>query len=302
MADHLGYRTCPLCKGDPSQAKPEVIAASPAEEMSFDQLQTYFIGLRKKQVFFTYSRCGQCGLLYCPVFFSEEALASLYSSMPDNTSVGGLEGTRRTQAGYAELFDEANVKEPFLDIGADIGLLTEAVQRTRKASSVCVEPNESVWPEIRTRLGEKVGIHKSIGEVPAGVMFSQIGAVHVLDHLLEPTKLLHETRQISAESGELLLVVHNEKSTLRRLLGNKWPPFCLQHPQLFNPATLRSILGSAGWSTITIGRTTNYISLGSGINNAMGLIGRGSFELSPRLSDITVPVRTGNMYALATHD
>jgi hypothetical protein len=270
--------------------------------MSFDQLRKHFVGLRQKQVFFTYSRCGRCDLLYCPVFFSEEALASLYSSMPDNTSVGGLEGTRRTQAGYAELFDEANVKEPFLDIGADIGLLTEAVQGATKTSAVCIEPNESVWPEIRERLGEKVGIHKSIGDLLPGVMFSQIGAVHVLDHLLEPKKLLREAGQVSVDSGELLLVVHNEKSMLRRLLANKWPPFCLQHPQLFNPDTLRSILGSAGWSTRKIGRTTNYVSLGNGINNAMGLIGRGSFVLSPRLSDITVPVRTGNMYALATHD
>ena len=235
-------------------------------------------------------------------FFSEEALASLYSSMPDNTSVGGLEGTRRTQLGYAKLLAEANVEGPFLDIGADIGLLTEAVQRTKKTSAVCIEPNESVWPEIRERLGEKVGIHKSIGDLLPGAMFGQTGAVHVLDHLLEPKKLLRETRQVSVESGELLLVVHNEKSMLRRLLANKWPPFCLQHPQLFNPDTLLSILESAGWSTRKIGQTTNYVSLGNGIENAMGLIGRGSFKLSPRLAGITVAVRTGNMFALATHD
>jgi hypothetical protein len=279
-----------------------VSSENPAENLSFEELSEHFIGLRMKQVFFSYSRCGQCGLLYCPVFFSEEALTSLYSSMPDNTSVGGLEGTRRTQAGYAELLGEANIEGQFLDIGADIGLLTEAVQSRTKTSAVCIEPNESVWPEIRERLGEKVGIHKSIGDLLPGVKFGQIGAVHVLDHLLEPKTLLRETRKISVESGELLLVVHDEKSILRSLLASKWPPFCLQHPQLFNPDTLRSVLGSAGWSTRQIGRTTNYISLGNGINNAMGLIGSGTFELSPRLSRITVPVRTGNMYALATHD
>ena len=73
----------------------------PAEKMSWIEVKDYFIGLRKEQVFFSYYRCLDCKLLYCPWYFSADQLSKLYSEMPDNTMGEDKSTVSRTQSAYA---------------------------------------------------------------------------------------------------------------------------------------------------------------------------------------------------------
>ena len=82
--------------------------------------------------------------------------------------------------------------------------------------------------------------------------------VHVLDHLLDPADMLRQVARKLRPGGGILLVTHNERSLLRKALGNKWPPFCMQHPELYSPASIRRILGATGYSRVSVRRSKNY--------------------------------------------
>ena len=67
-------RNCPICGSSDFRPKPESSAQKPAERMSWAEAKSYFIGLRNDQVFFSYYRCDNCELLYCPWYFTKISL------------------------------------------------------------------------------------------------------------------------------------------------------------------------------------------------------------------------------------
>jgi hypothetical protein len=93
-----------------------------AETLSLDELRPYWRGLFQEKVFFTYDRCGACGLLYAPMFFDQAQLGELYSAMAPNMDAVPTDAIEATQRVY---FEEATagltVSGNFLEIGPDVG-------------------------------------------------------------------------------------------------------------------------------------------------------------------------------------
>jgi hypothetical protein len=94
-------------------------------------------------------------------------------------------------------------------------------------------------------------------DVPPGAVSTAV-LIHVLDHLPEPEVMLKDLFKTLEPGGTLMVVTHNVRSWLARLLGGRWPPFALQHPQLFSARSIRSLLASSGFEVSDIIRTTNY--------------------------------------------
>jgi hypothetical protein len=96
----------------------------------------------------------------------------------------------------------------------------------------------------------------------------------------------------------IAIVVHNEKSLLSKILKNKWPPFCLQHPQLFNKRTLSSLLLKADWLVINSKPTTNWFTLEHFISMGISLFGL-NLKLNRFIPKTPIPIRFGNMIVIA---
>jgi hypothetical protein len=96
----------------------------------------------------------------------------------------------------------------------------------------------------------------------------------------------------------VLIVVHNEGSLLRSALRNRWPAFCLQHPQLFSPATLEKFLGANGFEVVAQQKTTNAFPFPYLVKTAVGFVGL-SGEWADHLPDKAVRLRLGNFATLA---
>jgi hypothetical protein len=269
--------------------------------LSFQEVKSYFIGLRNEQVFFSYNRCQNCGLQYCPRYFSEEQLKILYSEMPDNLMGEDKATVSKTQSGYVEwLSRRVNSIESYMEIGPDIGLVAGEVQKKFKVQgSVMIEPNKSVHNDLKENLSNsRVEVYEYISELKSSDKFDLMAGIHVYDHLLDPVKDLLELRSHTTEQSNLLIVVHDEKSLLRKAMKSKWPPFCLQHPQLYNPSTLRSILRKAGWELEHLSKSTNWWHLDHFAEMGSGVIGLPT-KWSKILPSVEIPIRLGNMIAVA---
>lgn len=216
-------------------------------------------GFSHDPVFFSYARCQNCGLLYCPWYFSESQLQDLYRSMPDNTDGVEIGTLDKTHQGYARaILADTPSPRHILELGPDIGLTTSWLCSLSPQSDVkVVEPNEAVHQDLRLRLPRAV-IATDVNSLGSEAPVDMFVAIHVMDHLLDPRGTLATVDNLVSPDARLGLVVHNEKSVIRRLLGRRWPPFCLQHPQLFNPETLRYLLETQGWSGVSVQRTVNY--------------------------------------------
>ena len=143
-------RACPICRSLKISIRPDSAARKPAEKMSWDEAKSYFIGLRNDQVFFSYYRCLDCGLLYCPWYFTKEQIAILYSEMPDNAMGEDKSTVSKTQSAYAKWILRDGVSSAnYLEVGPDIGLVSRNVIALQTPKSVSfIEPNLSVRQEL----------------------------------------------------------------------------------------------------------------------------------------------------------
>lgn len=297
---YVESRNCPSCGTSSELSTPQSVAKVPAENLSNDELKDFFIGFREEQCFFTYNRCVQCGQLYCPKYFSKNALNELYSFMPDNTSVSGERDSARTQKGYVKFFPKGELHHRYLEIGADIGLLANQIQSNFEISEIdAVEPNLGVHKELKSNLNKKVEIYTDVSLLPPNKTYDKIAAIHVFDHLLEPLNELGRIANHMNQNSHLLIVVHNERSILRMVMKKKWPPFCLQHPELYNRKTIRNLLEKSGLKTLKIKRTSNYIGLSHGVK-LLQSIGLFPNNTTIRLPRISLPIRLGNLAIIAT--
>lgn len=300
MKELTGHRGCPLCGAPADSGVPSVRAKVPAEGLSSEVLADFFIGFRKEQCFFTYHRCRQCGMLWNPRYFTDEALGYLYSRMPENVGVSGERDSARTQAGYARILDIAQASNvDYLELGADVGFLAREVVRTRGVRSAdAVEPNLDVHNELLANLGPVGRIYTDLIEVSSDPRYDVVTAIHVLDHLLEPKRTLLGIADRLRDEGRLLIVVHDESSLLRKTLGRKWAPFCLQHPQLFRSETLMRLLTSCGYQVSAQVKTTNWLSLrqAGALAASVGFLPSGFSKILP---DLSVPLKLGNVAVLA---
>lgn len=277
----------------------EVAARVPAELQDFENLRAAWRGFSRDPVFFSYVRCPQCGLLYCREYFSDAQLKELYSEMPDNTDGVGTETLQRTHDGYARAILRVKPQpQRVLELGSDIGLTSARIQRLGGPSAMtAVEPNRAVHEELRRRV-PGITVTDDLVMAARSAPFDLVVAIHVVDHLVDMQATLAEVARLTDPDALIAVVVHNEASVVRRGLRRRWPPFCLQHPQLFNPRTLRDALASHGWSRVAVHRTVNHFPLRH-LGESVASVAPVPHRLAAALPAMDVALPLGNILAVA---
>jgi len=257
---------CPGCGHPSDRAEPAVASTPAAESMSMEEHGRFLSGYGAQRVFFTYCRCPACGLLYCPVYYSPGQLQHLYGHQDENMSEVPMSARLRTQAHYVRLASPASLPDgDFLELGSDIGLFAQQCSALKRFGRFWLyEPNREVRAELDARLA---GFAHTVMEMPfsaadvAPHSVSLAAAIHVLDHVWEPLEALKGLYQALRANGRLLIVTHDERSLLARILGKRFPPYTLQHPQLYSAASLAAIIRRAGFESVRTVKTVNYFPL-----------------------------------------
>ena len=293
-------RTCPACSAD--QSTTEMASATTAESLGYEELRPHWSGLFKEKLFFSYARCADCGLLYAPLFFSGKELGDLYAEMAPNMEDVPGPALEATQRGYWESARDAGAAGGgYLEIGPDIGYIVRHAARSGGFERFWLfEPNRAVHGELAAACeGKQHDISvdmDNLSAVPDGSIGLAV-MIHVLDHLLDPLSMLKQIRQKLKPGGILMIVTHNERSLLRRLMGVKFPPFCLQHPALFNPQSISGLLARVDYSHIDVGRSKNYFPIAFMARQAAWTVGI-NIEKLP-LPKASLGLKLGNMITIA---
>lgn len=293
-------RDCPSCNTSSTEAKPVACSVPPAEEMEFDELREYWRGFRKDSVFFSYYRCSECNLVYAPIYFNQIHLAQLYSYMDDNSAGVDIEILRRTQNSYFKVLKrKVTVAGRWLEYGADIGLFSELIANERDVSSLTiVEPNLNSHVVLKNLLTGDGVLVTDWSEIDKQAKFDGVVAIHVLDHLFNLKSELQQIHLSLKAGGSVFFVTHDEHSFLRLLLRKKWPPYCLQHPQIFSQNSMSMTLQKAGFRTVQTKKSINFFNLRHLFSVVFSLLGFG-YSFLKFVPDITLPVSLGNFETLA---
>jgi hypothetical protein len=299
-----GTRQCPACGASACFANQQISTTVPAETLAFAALREQWYGFFKDKSLFSYHRCGRCGMLYAPTYFTDVQLEQLYGSMPANMAEVSNDALSRTQFGYfRELRKVADLEGQFLEIGPDVGLFAHyCVANGGFERFWMFEPNVDAHDALRKTLGgNRFDISTELldlSSVPDGQV-TVAAMIHVLDHILEPVEFLSRLKAKLRPGATLLIVTHDERSTLAKVLHNRWPAYCLQHPHLFNCDSMRALLAAAGFDTVKVVKSTNYFPVTFLVKHAIFALGMGKLNV-PLLPGLQLPLRLGNFITFAT--
>jgi hypothetical protein len=98
--------------------------------------------------------------------------------------------------------------------------------------------------------------------------------------------------------AHLLIVTHDESSLLRRAVGWRWPAFCLQHPEIYNPRSITTLLERAGYRVVEQHKTVNYFRFSFLVKHLMWALGL-KVSTVPGFGGWTPGLKLGNLLTLA---
>jgi phospholipid N-methyltransferase len=295
----ISNRPCPICSV--SNGKLIVESNQNPQNISGKELGNLFVGLRANQSFFPYLRCKECQLCYNSNYFSQDALAKLYRNMPPNLVFDEERNVKETHKSYADyIISNHEHSESLIELGADSGFVTEKIiSKFSINKGTIIEPNLEVRPVLETILmGRDFEIVNYLDDSKLNGQYDLFIAVHVLDHLLNPYSDLLKINKSMKIGGKAFIVIHNQKSFLAKILGKKWPPYCLQHPQIFDMKSIEILLSRVGFSDVKISRTKNRVSIKNLISMLFEILRIPSFLLR-FVPDFTIPIYFGNIIVSA---
>ena len=178
----------------------------------------------------SYFKCKECKLLYCPKYFSQEQLSTLYKDMPHNMDCVPTNLLDKTQEDYLNFLKKfSSLEGNYLEVGADIGLFLKHAKNNGNFSKYYIyEPNIS----SHTRLIKEIGSSENFCQITWKILMRcQIThtdnaiMIHVIDHVTDPLQKLRDLKDKLKNNAKILIVCHDENSLLRKIFRAKWPAF-----------------------------------------------------------------------------
>jgi 2-polyprenyl-3-methyl-5-hydroxy-6-metoxy-1,4-benzoquinol methylase len=209
-------------------------------------------------------RCKECGHKYPDPVYSQETLEKSYLGQDHDNEFGiDRKILLKTHEGYGRIV------EPFLpadrrlqiDIGCDTGLFLQATRRLGFKRAVGIEPSVESAKRAAQVSGIEVMQKIFASSDFAGESVNFASLIHVLDHLVDPRKVIRELRPTLSKDGIVLGVVHNIESVISKISGSSWPPLGLLHMDYFAPDSLRRLYEVEGYNVLAVVGTKNYFPL-----------------------------------------
>ena len=244
----LSGRACPVCDStdDSHEMYPQRVDASRIDAMSYaSRKQPEYMSLRMVV-------CPGCNLLYAPRTPSAQFLARAYA----DTGFDSDAEARYAATSYAlALADRASSlpdRASALEIGAGNGALLSHLRAQRFEQIIGVEPSRDAAQSAPADLRGLIRVECFDPTNLPTEHFSLIIANQTLEHIDEPFKFLAAVNGLLKPGGVLMIVSHNYRHWLMRLLGRRSPIIDIEHLQVFSPASLSYALRRAGFEVADI--------------------------------------------------
>jgi 2-polyprenyl-3-methyl-5-hydroxy-6-metoxy-1,4-benzoquinol methylase len=197
-------------------------------------------------------RCTQCDLVFVNPTFDETHYKQVYASQAYQDIVRDLGinsheyrvnrfGTERVRMMGEHLATTKDATPRFLDVGCSTGFVVEAA-RDKGWEATGIDLNPSAIEFGRSRgLDLRTVALEDAGFAPGS--FDAVSLFDVLEHLLDPRRMLRACADLLAPRGILFLYVPNFDSASRLLMGANahfiWPT---HHLNYYTPTTIRDLM------------------------------------------------------------
>lgn len=254
----MSTRSCPVC--DTPSAEGTLFLD---ERLDPSRLNALSFASRKPPEFMNHRlvRCSVCDLVFADQPPDQRALADAYHASAFDS------GPEADDAAVAYLREIAPViaalpaRDAALEIGCGTGTFLAKLQAAGFAHLCGVEPSreaiDAAPSERRAWIRED--IFRPEHFEPS--RFDLVVCFMTLEHVREPGELARAVSRLLKPGGAFVVVVHDWRAALNRVLGRRSPIIDIEHMQLFSTRSVEQLLRSAGLTQVTSASFANRYAL-----------------------------------------
>lgn len=198
--------------------------------------------------------CQRCGLVYSNPIYTEEMIKKLYAEsefIEDSFLQSQFENIKRD---YAKQLHKAIAytknTDSLLDIGCGNGFFLKVAKENGFKNVRGLEPGRDAFNKADADIRHCIVTdYFRRGVFPDG-SFDMVSAFHVLDHIFRPNDFLADVNSVLKPGGVVLLITHNVRFILTRIVGELAPMFHIEHIYLFDKSTIKKILINNGFEIL----------------------------------------------------
>ena len=205
--------------------------------------------------------CPTCDLVYVDEPPGNDELARAYHVANYDSSDEADDAARAYIRAARLTLSKLPRREAALEIGTGTGIFLEHLSRAGFTKLMGVEPSAAAIaaaPEHR-RAWIRAAMFDEREFAPES--FDLICCFMTMEHVHDPDAVARSALRLLRPGGAFVVVTHNYRSLVNRILGKSSPIIDIEHMQLFSRRSVRNLLEASGYSGITVKAFLNTYSL-----------------------------------------
>jgi SAM-dependent methyltransferase len=246
-------RPCPVCgSADDSHVIAEgTIDPSAWNELSFSSRKL------PEYVHHRMVECPVCDLVFASPTPAEGVLEKEYQEAPFVSSDESAFAATTYRGLLHPVLEQLPGRRAALDIGASDGSFLLALLDEGFETVTGVEPASASVAAAPEAIRSQIRVEPFRREAFGGQSFDLVTSLKTLEHVSDPSRVVRDAFQLLEIDGALLVVVHDRRALLARLMRQRSPIYDVEHVQLFSMRSVRALLERAGFEEIRVARVTN---------------------------------------------
>lgn len=201
--------------------------------------------------------CPVCAVLYAPQVPSRQFLAAAYAEAGYDSDAEATYAAASYAGALAERLDGLPDRASALELGCGNGALLTRLRALGFESVVGIEPSREAVLAAPPGVRELIRVEAFDAGRFRPASFTLVVANQMLEHVDDPCAVLRGASRLLKPGGAMMIVSHNYRHWLMRLLGTRSPIIDVEHLQIFSPASLRYALARTGFEAVRIASFRN---------------------------------------------
>jgi SAM-dependent methyltransferase len=251
-------RSCPVC-GTSSQDAPVFLA----ESIDPSRMSDYSFSSRKVPEFMSHRlvRCPACDLVYVPTPPAQDALAVAYHEAAYDSAKEAEDAARSYTVAIEPILRKLPHRRAALEIGTGTGVFLEQLTQAGFEQVVGVEPSvaaiRAAPPNRRAWIREGIFVEEDFEPES----FDLVCCFMTMEHVVEPGQFAASALRLLRPGGAFVIVTHDYRSLVNRVLGRRSPIIDIEHMQLFGRKSLLELYRRAGYADVSVRAFSNRYAL-----------------------------------------
>ncbi len=242
----LEPRPCPSCR---SARDSEVVSEARLDDRALGEF-AYASRKVPELMHHRLLRCRVCDLVYASPAPPADVLEEAYREAAYDSGEEARFASFTYDRIVRRVLPDLPATGGALDIGAGDGAFLQRLIEAGFDDVVGIEPSAAPVREAAPGLGERIRTELFDPESFEPGRFRLVTAFQTLEHVADPLALCEGARRVLCPGGALVVVCHDRRALVNRMMGSRSPIVDVEHLQLFSESSLRTLLDRSGLSRI----------------------------------------------------